>query len=475
MDLEIRFGTDGWRGLIAEDFTFGNVRMVAQALCDYLDEKQEERRVAIGYDNRFLSEDFARGMAEVFAANGVTAYLSAQPCPTPHVSYFVRKSNMPLGVVITASHNSYRWNGIKIKERYGGSARPETTREIQNLLGKSPVRSVSLREGRTSGHIIETSLDEGYDRFIESLVDVSSVRRSGLKVVCDSMNGVGGRRLEHWANSSSCKVKTIRYERDPLFGGRAPEPKEEYLDQLREAVLSSKADIGLATDGDADRSGGVHPDGEVFTPLEMIALLAIYLIEERGLKGTIASNNANTQYLRRIAEHYGLNHANLPVGFKYIAELMQKEDVIIGGEESGGITFQGFLPERDGTLINLLILEMMVKRGKGTKELLKELYEKFGEFHFKRKDYPVAPEVGFKQVKGIADAPPRKLGGLDVLDVDTMDGTKLLLSGGSWILFRQSGTEPSLRVYCEAPSKKDAERIIMAGMKSLGGSDPRKL
>jgi phosphomannomutase len=471
MNETIRFGTDGWRGVIAEDFTFGNIRMVAQAVADYLEEKSESREVAIGFDRRFFSDEFARAVAEVLCGNGVTVYLSPEPCPTPHVSYFVRKNELPLGLVITASHNNYRYNGFKIKEGHGGSASPETTRAIESQLGKNPVRSISLREARNSGKLIETPLDEGYEALIESLVDIQAIRRSSLHVIADSMNGVGGKLLEHWANSKTCRVETLRADRDVLFGGRAPEPKEEYLDVLRDAVLYNKADIGLATDGDGDRSGGIHADGSLFTPLEMIALLALYLIEERRQTGILAATNANTLYLKRIAESFGLPYVNKPVGFKYIAELMQHEDLLIGGEESGGITIHGYLPERDGVLINLLILEMLVKRSKTSLELLKELYARFGEFHFRRKDFPSPPQKGMRQATALAQKPPKKLANLRVESVDTLDGTKLFLSDGSWILFRQSGTEPTLRVYCEAPALEDCDTLISAGLKAMGEAD----
>ncbi len=471
MDRSIKFGTDGWRAVIAEDFTFENVRMVAQALADYLDDQSEDKRVAVGYDFRFLSEDFARAVAEVLAANGITVFLSPRACPTPHVSYYVRKHNLPVGVVITASHNPYAYNGLKIKERFGGSASVQTTRQIESFIGKNPVRTMPLREAKTAGKVIETPLDEGYSRFMESIVDIAAIRESSLTVVVDSMNGVGGRLLERWVASPTCHVKTLRPGRDPLFGGRAPEPKEEYLDVLRDAVLQEGAVVGLATDGDGDRSGGVHRDGSLFTPLEMIALLALYLIEERKQTGALVSNNANTLYLKRIADAAGLPYVNKPVGFKYIAELMQKEDVLIGGEESGGIAVQGFLPERDGILINLLLLEMMVKRGKDSLELLQDLYARFGEFHFRRRDFHVTPEKGARQVAAMVARPPREIAGVAVVNVDALDGAKLFLQDDSWILFRQSGTEPALRVYCEAPSVARVDDIISEGMKALGEAD----
>jgi len=474
VDRSIRFGTDGWRAVIAEDFTFENVRIVAQALADYLEDKSEDKRVAIGYDFRFMSEDFSRAVAEVLAANGVTVFLSPVACPTPHVSYYVRTHNLPVGVVITASHNPYTYNGFKIKERFGGSASPETTRKVEEFLGKNPVRTIPLREAKNAGKVIETPLDEGYGRFIESLVDIKAIRESSLKVAVDSMNGVGGRLLERWVGSKTCEIRTLRANRDPLFGGRAPEPKEEYLDVLRDAVLECGAMVGLATDGDADRSGGVNRDGSLFTPLEMIALLALYLIEHRGQRGMLVSNNANTLYLKRIADGAGLPYVNKPVGFKYIAELMQKEDVLIGGEESGGIAIQGFLPERDGVLINLLLLEMMVKRGKDSLQLLQELYARFGEFHFRRRDFHVVPEKGQRQVAAMAARPPKEICGVKVVEVDGLDGTKVHLADGSWILFRQSGTEPALRVYCEAPSVERVMDMIGEGMKALGEADKGK-
>lgn len=471
MERSIKFGTDGWRGVIAEDFTFENVRFVAQALADFLDECSEDRRVAIGYDYRFLSEEFAKAATEVLVANGVTVYLSPSPCATPHVSYFVRQGGLPLGVVVTASHNPYQYNGLKIKERFGGSASPETTRQIEELLGKSPVRSITMRQAKNTGKLIETPLNEGYDQFIETLVDFPAIRASELLVVEDSMNGVCGRTLERWVATHSCRILTLRADRDPLFGGRAPEPKEEYMDFLREAVLSEQAQIGLATDGDGDRSGGVHADGTFFTPLQMIALLALYLVEHRKQNGLIVGNAANTLYLKRIAEEHGLPFVNTPVGFKYIAELMRKDNVLIGGEESGGISYQGFLPERDGVLTNLLILEMMVKRGMGTLDLLKELYARYGEFHFRRRDLHLEPEKGKRQVANLAKRPPKDLLERTVSSVDTLDGTKLLLSDGSWVLFRQSGTEPTLRVYCEAPSRDQLDPLISEGLKVLSEAD----
>jgi phosphomannomutase len=474
VDVNIKFGTDGWRGVIAEDFTFDNLRMAAQAVADYLEDKGESKQVAVGYDRRFLSEDFAAAAAEVFAGNGLTVYLSPKACATPHVSYFVNRRNLPVGVMITASHNPYKYNGFKIKERFGGSASVDTTKQIEALLGRNPVRTMSFREAKKISRIIETPLDEAYGELIESLVDIEAVRHSHLSVVIDSMNGVGEKLLEHWVGSRTCRVSTLRSDRDVLFAGRAPEPKEAYLDVLRQAVVSSNADLGLATDGDGDRSGGVHADGSIFTPLEMIALLALYLIEYRQESGVIACTNANTQYLGKIAEANGLPYVNKPVGFKYIAEVMQKQDLLIGGEESGGLTVKGYLPERDGVLINLLLLEMVVKTGKTTLQLLQDLYARFGEFHFRRRDFPVAPSKGKRQVAAISKTPPDSIAGIAVTSVDTLDGAKLFFQDGSWLLFRQSGTEPSLRVYTEAPSLEACDRLIEMGMKALGEADPHK-
>ena len=471
MNNVIKFGTDGWRGVIADNYTFENLRMVAQAVADYIDYKGESKEVAVGFDRRFFSEDFARTAAEVLAGNGITVFLSPAACPTPHVSYFVKKRQIPLGIVITASHNNFRYNGFKIKERFGGSAFPETTRAVEDCIGKNPVRSMPFREAKKQEKIIETPLNEGYYDLLESLVDLSLIRSSGLKIVVDSMNGVCGFDLEHLIKSQTCSVTTLRGERDPLFGGLAPEPKEEYLGLLASSVKNEGALVGLANDGDGDRTSGVHGDGGFFSPLEMIALLALYMIEEKGMKGLLATNNANTLYLKKIADDHGLPCANTPVGFKYIAELMMKESLLIGGEESGGITFQGFLPERDGILIDLILCEMLAKTRKTTRQLLRELYDRYGEFHFRRKDFAVEPEKGIRQVKNLAARPPKELCGKKVVNVNSLDGTKLFLEGGAWILFRQSGTEPALRIYTEMPSVWELDEVISQGMKALGEAD----
>lgn len=473
MNNVIKFGTDGWRGIIADSYTFENLRIVSQAVADYLDYKGESKEVAIGYDRRFLSEDFAKVSAEVFVGNGIKVYLSPEAIPTPYVSFFVKKRQIPIGVMITASHNNYKYNGFKIKESFGGSAFPETTKEIENFIGKSPVRTLSFREAKRQEKIVETPFDEGYQQLIESLVDLTAIRNSNLKVVVDSMNGVCGYKLAHFIQSSTCTVTTLRGERDTMFGGLAPEPKEEYLGLLSECVIKKKADLGLANDGDGDRTAGVHTDGTFFSPLEMIALLALYLIEHRNMSGLLATNNANTLYLKKIAEDHNLPCRNTPVGFKYIAELMLKETLLIGGEESGGITIQGYLPERDGILVDLLLCEMVVKTGKSIRDLLKDIYKRYGEFHFRRRDFGVESEKGMRQVKKLAENPPKELCGYKVVNIDCLDGTKLFLESGGWILFRQSGTEPVLRVYTEMPKVEELDEVISQGMKALGQADQK--
>lgn len=471
MNQIIKFGTDGWRGIIADDFNFENLRIVTQAVADYIEFKGLSKEVAIGYDRRFMSEEFAKVSAEVFAGNGVKVFLSPEACPSPYVSFFVKKMQIPLGIMITASHNNYRYNGFKIKEMFGGSAFPETTKEIEEFIGKNPVRKISYREAKKQERIIEMPLNDGYYELIESLVDLTAIRNSKLKIVVDSMNGVCEYKLAHFIHSQTCNVITLRGERDPLFGMLAPEPKEEYLGMLSEYVVNTKADIGLANDGDGDRTAGVHPDGSFFSPLEMMALLSLYLIEHRGLKGVLVTNNAQSLYIKRIAEDHGLPYRNTPIGFKYIADIMLKENLLIGGEESGGITIQGYLPERDGILVDLLLCEMLVKTKKTLKELMDELYRRYGEFHFRRRDFQVETEKGKRQVKKLAENPPRELCGYKVIDVDTLDGTKIFLEGGGWILFRQSGTEPVLRIYTEMPRIEELDEVINQGMKALGEAD----
>jgi phosphomannomutase len=456
--MPIHFGTDGWRGVIADEFTFGNVRTVAQAVADLLREQGDVREpVPVGYDVRFLSSRFAETVASVLEGNGVPTILPDGPVTTPMVSCQVVAGRAPLGVCITASHNPPEYNGLKIKAAFGGSAPPELTARVEALLGRTPPRSGPLPDRRQP-------FLPAYVPRLKAVVDLRAVRRAPLRAVVDSMHGSGGRILENLVRPGRARVATVRGEPDPLFGGHAPEPRPEYLGPLREAVLRRRAHIGIATDGDADRISVCDETGRILSPFQVFGLVALHLIEHKKWRGAIARTFANTLVAERIARRFGLPFFDLPVGFKHIAQLMRERDVLIGGEESGGIGVKGFLPERDGILIGLLLLEMLATGERRLSRRVDAMEREFGRFAYRRVDLPMPVEAAREAVARLKDDPPARLAGAVVRGVDALDGVKLLLGDDGWILFRASGTEPVLRVYCEARSAPLLERLIRAGI-----------
>ncbi len=460
--MAIRFGTDGWRGIIADDFTFDNVRAVAQAVAGVVREDGGARGpVPIGYDVRFLGRRFAEATASVLEGNGVPTLLADGPVTTPMVSCQVVASGAPLGVCITASHNAAEYNGFKIKAAFGGSAPPELTSRVERRLGLSPPRT-----GRPPGS--RHSFLPAYHPRLRGVVDRAVIRRAPLRVVVDSMHGSGGRILEGFLQGGRARITTLRAGPDPMFGGMAPEPRPENLAHLREAVVRQRAHIGIATDGDADRIGVCDETGRLLSPFQVFALVALHLIENKKWTGGIARTFANTLVAERIARRFGLPFYDLPVGFKHIARLMLEKDILIGGEESGGIGVKNFLPERDGILIGLVLLERLAASDRRLSRVLARVEEEYGRFAYRRVDLPVSLEGARDAVRRIRDDPPSRLAGLRVERVDPLDGVKLLFGDTGWILFRGSGTEPLLRVYCEASSRAVVNRLIDAGVKRLG-------
>jgi phosphomannomutase len=467
MPAAIRFGTDGWRGRIAEEFTFGNVEIVAQAVADFLTEggAGTDRPVLIGYDRRFLSERFAARVAEVLAGNGLRVGLYRRDLPTPLVSFDVHRQQARAGVVITASHNPPEFNGFKIKEPFGGSARPEVTAAVEARLGRSQPRRRPIEQAEAEGLLewIEPP-DEAYFHRLRALVDVEAIRRAEWHIVVDPMHGTADRYMERLLAGGRCRVETIRAERDPLFGGVNPEPMPQNLAALCEAVRAAGAQIGLAHDGDGDRLAAVGEDGSFITPHQIFPLLVWHLVRERGQRGTVVRTFSQSVLVDRIAGALGCPVRVVPIGFKYIADLMLAEDVLIGGEESGGIGVRGYLPERDGTFAGLLLLEALIARGERPSEAVRALWREFGEFHYRREDLHMPVERGTEIVARLTADPPDRIAGYRVLEVQTLDGTKLLMDDASWILFRQSGTEPVLRVYVEATSVEKRDRVMEAGL-----------
>jgi phosphomannomutase len=456
--VAIRFGTDGWRGIIGDDFTFDNVRLVAQAVADLL---HEEGRlglpVPVGHDVRFLSRRFAEAAAGVLEGNGVPTVLPEAATTTPMVSCQVAASAAPLGVVITASHNPAEWNGFKIKAPFGGSAPPEMTERVEALIGRRPPRN-----GRAPAR--RHPFLPAYVPRLLAVVDLEAVRKAPLRVVVDSMHGAGGTILEDLVRGGTARVRTIRAEADVLFGGTPPEPRPEYLGPLREAVLRQRAHLGIATDGDADRIGICDETGRMLPPLVVFALLAVHLLEVKKWRGAIARTFANTLLAERIARKHGVPFHDLPIGFKHIARLMLEEDVLIGGEESGGIGVKRYLPERDGILIGLLLMEMLATGDRRLSRRVARLQKEFGAYDYRRIDLAIPSEAGRRAVARLREAPPVRLAGQTVRGVDALDGVKLLLGDAGWILFRASGTEPVLRVYCEAAGTRLVDALLRAGV-----------
>ncbi|MBI1950167.1 MAG: phosphoglucomutase/phosphomannomutase family protein [Acidobacteria bacterium] len=460
--MAIRFGTDGWRGIIADDFTFDNVRAVAQAVAGVILEDGGGRGpVPIGYDVRFLGRRFAEAAASVLEGNGVPTLLPDGPVTTPMVSCQVAASGAPLGVCITASHNAAEYNGFKIKAAFGGSAPPELTDRVENLLGRGAPRAGRPPESRHS-------FLPAYHPRLQGVVDRAAIRRAPLRVVVDSMHGSGGLILENFLQGGRARITTLRAGPDPTFGGTPPEPRPENLASLREAVVRQRAHIGIATDGDADRIGVCDEAGRLLSPFQVFALVALHLIENRKWTGGIARTFANTLVAERIARRFGLPFYDLPVGFKHIARLMLEKDILIGGEESGGIGVKNFLPERDGILIGLVLLERLAVSDRRLSRALARVEEEYGRYAYRRVDLPVSIERARDAVRRIREAPPARLAGLPIERVDTLDGVKLLFGDAGWILFRGSGTEPVLRVYCEASSRAAVDRLIDAGVERLG-------
>jgi phosphoglucomutase len=458
--MPIKFGTDGWRAIIGEEFTFANLEIAVQAIADVLQARgQTKAGVAVCYDFRFLAERFAARACEVLAGNGIRAILSKQADATPVLSLYIQQQQLDLGLNLTASHNSGDYLGLKIKENFGGSASPEFTAAVEARLGSTPVKRLALEAARERGLFDERFFNEAYFGKLASLVDIEAIKGAGLTIVADAMHGVAQTRLAQLIGGGKTRVVSLRTHRDPLFGGNAPEPKEDCLQQLIREVKDHRADLGVATDGDADRLGIIRPDGSFLPPPLIMALLANYLLKDRKETGALAITYANTQFIRQLAEKHGQKYYEKPVGFKYVAEIMQREPFLIGGEESGGIALKGFIPERDGILLILYFLEMLAKSGKSVDRLLQELYAEYGERYFRRIDLKVDPAKGLALAAAIAQDPPAALFA-SRSRIEALDGVKFFFTDGAWVLIRQSGTEPKMRIYSEGRTPAQVDTLL---------------
>lgn len=465
----IEFGTDGWRAVISEDFTFDNVRIVSQAIADYLKAGGRARglriRVIVGYDTRFLSDRYGQIVAEVLAGNGIGVILTSSATPIPAVTFAIKHMKAAGGVMITASHNPPQYNGIKFKPEYAGPATTEITSKIEGYLGERRPRQMSFEEGIKKGLIQVLDISEPYIKYVKSYVKMKALKGTGLTVVLDSMHGATKDYVARILTDTNCRVATIRQEENPSFGGHNPEPILENLAPLVDKVRELGADVGFATDGDGDRLGVIGPDGRFVNPHKVLSLLTSYLIESRGWSGKLAKTISTSSLMDRIANKYGRQLYETPVGFKHICELMLAEDILIGGEESGGIGFKNHIHDRDGILSILLLLEMLTLSKKGLLELLEEMREEFGDFFSRRidTDYPISKHDILTPT--LSARPPKQLAGIPISRVDNRDGVKFRLADGSWLLIRPSGTEPIIRIYAESNSQKKVDRIIEAGKK----------
>lgn len=469
----IRFGTDGWRARIADEFTFENVERVAQAYADFL--KQQNRggqppagekssraplQVVLGYDRRFLSGSFAHCVAEVLAGNEIAVVNFGIDMATPVVSWAVRERGAAGGVVITASHNPSNFNGFKIKAPFGGSATPEMTAAVESLIDANPPQYAPFDSDRDESLMLQI---ESYGRQVERYIDLERVRSLDARVIVDPMHGTGALWVQGFLTGGKLQVETIRSDPDPLFGHVNPEPIDCNLWPLKRRVLEKRALVGLATDGDADRVGAVNERGETMTMHEVVPVVLLHLARAREMTGGVVRTFSQSVLLKRIAAAHSLKLYETPIGFKYIADLMLREEILIGAEESGGIGVRGHIPERDGILNSLLFLEAVVTSGKSPTELVREMHEEFGEFYFGRRDIHTEVARGRALVESLALKPPASIGNYNVESVETLDGTKLVFGDESWLLFRQSGTEPVLRIYSEATSVEKMQTLLDQG------------
>jgi phosphomannomutase len=452
----IKFGTDGWRAKIADTYTRANVRRAAYGLAETLSSRKKRCKVVVGYDPRYGSEMFAADAAAVLASRGHSVVLSDGILPTPALSLALGKWKADAGVMITASHNSGAYNGFKIKLPPGVSAPVSFTKEVEALLpneAPEPGDASKIPTADFLGHYLDV---------LKSKVDLKVIRAAGFRLVADPMHGAAQSHLEALLKGGKTKVITIAATRDAWFGGRHPEPIDRFLGPLKQAVREHKADAGLATDGDADRIGLVDEKGKFVDVHKIHALLLQHLWKVRGWRGEVVKTVSGTIMLDRMAQAWGIPVQVTPIGFKYIGEVMLREDVLLGVEESGGIAVKGHLPERDGLFSALLILEALASLGTSVAGAVASLQKAFGPFYSDRTDLENVPQdLQAKVMNGLKKAPPQKVAGFKVLGIDQMDGVKLVLENG-WLLVRASGTEPLLRLYAEAPTQAGVQALLGA-------------
>ncbi|MBC8446738.1 MAG: NTP transferase domain-containing protein [Chloroflexi bacterium] len=460
----VRFGTGGWRAIIGEGFTLHNVRRLAQALANgIIRQGREAQGVLIGYDRRFLSDRAAEAAAEVFAGNNIPVILLAEDAPTPLVTYATCTQGTALGLVFTASHNPPEWNGLKVFHTDGSLLLDEETELIEaetNRLTPEEVIKIDLALGLETGVVRPADFTNEYVDAVESLIDLQTIRRAGLKVILDPMYGVGQVTLEIILTEARCRLTTIHERRDPLFGGRSPAPNVEALRLLMHTIQDGDYDLGLATDGDADRVAIVDERGEYIPINDVLLLLYHYLHAVRGERGGVVRNVATTHLLDRLAAHLGEECCEVPVGFKHIAAAMKRHDALLGGESSGGLTIRGHILGKDGIFAAALVVEMLARTGQRICELLEAIYGITGRLYVVEDNVPATSEMKVIIPRQLRESKIEQIGPYPVLSVSYLDGTKFLLENDNWVLVRFSGTEPVLRLFAEADTPQKAQELI---------------
>ena len=478
--MPVHFGTDGWRAVISDTFTFTALRLVTQAIADavastdwanglsQMDETSKQRMV-VGFDTRFLSDRYAKEAARVLAANGFNVLLSQSDAPTPVISYAVHNLKAAGGVMITASHNAPRYNGIKLKSAYGSSASPEQCRRVEVYLndneeqGRGP-NLMEYEHATEQNKIVRFNPIPAYYEHIRKLINFDIIADSQMRVVVDSMYGSGRGAIRGILQGTGCEVHEIRGDMNPGFGGVHPEPIAHYLGALAGAISTGVGDFGLATDGDADRIGAMDERGNFIDPHKIMALALRYLVKKRGWSGSVVRTVSTTRMIDRLAAKYGLKVHETPVGFNHIADIMQKEDVLIGGEESGGISIKGHIPEGDGVLMGLLLLEIIADAKTSLYDLVQDLLDEVGPAFYERTDLRLSRPVSKSVITArLQDNAPTAIGGETLTTISTLDGIKYLMADESWLLIRPSGTEPVLRVYAEGRSNEMVKALLEFG------------
>ncbi|MFN8598169.1 MAG: phosphoglucomutase/phosphomannomutase family protein [Anaerolineae bacterium] len=467
----IKFGTDGWRGQIADDYTFASVRRCAQGFAAYLIARGlANKGVVIGHDKRFHSENFASACAEVMAANGIHAWLTDGPTPTPVISYSVVHHHAGGAINITASHNPPTDNGFKVRDPNGGAIDPEGLKQIEALIPASEgVKSLPIKDAKAQGLVTVFDASIPYIEHLKGLIDLEPIKNAGLKIVVEPMWGNGAGWFPRLLGGGKTEIVEIHNTRNPVFPEMSrPEPIRPNIDKGLEKTVELKADVCLITDGDADRMGIGDENGRFVNQLEVYALLALYMLEIRGERGAIVKTLSTTSMLEKLGKLYDIPVYSTGVGFKYVAPKMIETNAMLGGEESGGFAFRGNVPERDGILGNLFMLDFMVKTGKKPSELLQMLFSKVGAHYYDRIDTRCTPAERDAVTQKVLNAKPETIGGLKVSRLDTTDGFKFVLGDDGWVLIRLSGTEPIVRVYTETTHGDKVQAILQDGLKIAG-------